>query len=55
MRRTPVESTSIASIGYDPRRRELEIEFRERGDVYRYSDVAAEEHAELPAAESKGT
>ena len=55
MRRAPVDSMSIASIGYDPRRRELEIEFRETGDVYRYFGVSAAEHAEFMAAESKGT
>jgi len=55
MRRVVVDSTSIASIGYDPRRRELELEFRDSGDVYRYFDVFAAEHAEFMAAESKGT
>ena len=50
-----MDSTSIASIGYDPRRRELEIEFRDSGDVYRYFDVFAAEQAEFMAAESKGT
>jgi hypothetical protein len=55
MRRAAVDSTSIASIGYDPRRRELEVEFRESGDVYRYLDVSAGEYAEFMAAESKGS
>jgi len=55
MRRVAVESTSIASIGYDRRRRELEIEFRDTGDVYRYFSVSAGEYADLMAAESKGT
>jgi hypothetical protein len=55
MRRVQVDSTSIRSIGYDARRHELEIEFRESGDRYRYFDVSAEDHAELMAAESKGT
>ncbi len=31
MKRIAVDSTSIASIGYEPRRRELEIEFRDSG------------------------
>jgi KTSC domain len=39
MRRGRVDSTSVASIGYQPVRRELDIEFRESGDVYRYFDV----------------
>jgi hypothetical protein len=55
MRRVSVGSTSIASIGYLPARRELEIEFRESGDVYRYFDVPEEEYAAFMAAESKGT
>jgi hypothetical protein len=55
MRRIPVRSTSIASIGYLAAERELEIEFRGSGDVYRYFDVPAEEYAAFLAAESKGT
>src|SRR5215469_14482259 len=54
MKRASVDSTSIASIGYDPRRRELEVEFRESGDVYRYFGVSAGEYADLMAAKSKG-
>lgn len=54
MRRVAVDSTSIASIGYEPRSRELEIEFRQSGDVYRYFEVSAEEQVEFMAAESKG-
>ena len=55
MRRKPVRSTSIASIGYFPGKRELEIEFRDSGDVYRYFDVPPEEYAAFMAAHSKGT
>jgi KTSC domain len=55
MRRALVDSASIASIGYDPRRRELEVEFRDTGDVYRYFGVSAAEYSDLMAAESKGT
>jgi hypothetical protein len=55
MRRALVDSGSIASIGYDPRRRELEVEFRDTGDVYRYFGVSAAEHSDFMAAESKGT
>jgi hypothetical protein len=55
MRRNPVHSTSIASIGYLPRKRELEIEFRDSGEVYRYFDVPGEEYTAFMAAESKGT
>ena len=55
MRRIRVDSTSVASIGYQPSRRELDIEFRASGDVYRYFNVPSEEYAALIAAESKGT
>jgi len=55
MRRRAVESESIASIGYDPSRNELEIEFRQNGSVYRYFGVSPEVHIEFMAAESKGT
>jgi len=55
MRRAAVDSETIASIGYEGRRCELDIEFRESGDVYRYFEVSAEEHKEFMAAESKGT
>ena len=55
MQRVSVRSTSIDSIGYLPARRELEIKFRESGDVYRYFDVPEEEYAAFMAAESKGT
>jgi KTSC domain len=55
MRRKAVDSGTVASIGYEPRRCELDVEFRESGDVYRYFGVSAEEHAAFMAAESKGT
>jgi KTSC domain len=54
MRRVWVDSSSIASIGYESAPRELEIEFRESGDVYRYFDVPREEYAAFLAADSKG-
>jgi hypothetical protein len=55
MRRTSVDSTTIASIGYEPETRMLEIEFRQSGDIYLYSEVPVEEHATFLMAESKGT
>ena len=54
MRRKAVDSETIASIGYEPLRCELDVEFRESGDVYRYFEVSAEEHSQFMAAESKG-
>ena len=55
MQRVPVESSSIASIGYAPQRRVRELEFRQSGEVYQYFDVPAEEYAAFLGADSKGT
>lgn len=53
MRRRPVDSSSIAEIGYAPRARELEVLFR-NGGLYRYFDVPAPVHRALLEAESIG-
>ena len=55
MQRKPIDSSVIASMGYAPASRILELEFRETGQVYRYLDVPLEEHVAFLAAESKGT
>jgi KTSC domain len=55
MQRVPVESSSIASIGYAPQERVLELEFRQSGEVYQYFDVPGEEYTAFLAADSKGT
>ena len=46
MRRTPVNSSNLVSVGYDPRSLTLEVEFH-GGSVYHYFDVAEFEHQEL--------
>jgi hypothetical protein len=53
MRREPVTSEAMRSVGYDPRRRILEIEFAS-GDVYRYRGVPPELHVDLMQAASHG-
>lgn len=53
MRRKPVDSSSLVSVGYDPKRRILEIEF-EGGGVYDYLGVPPEVFAALMEAPSKG-
>jgi hypothetical protein len=53
MLRTPVDSSSVASVGYDPAACVLEVEFH-GGGVYRYLDVPPQVHAELMAAKSIG-
>jgi len=52
VKRQLVQSVSIRSIGYNARRRILEVEFRS-GDYYRYSDVPASVHHALMASGSK--
>ncbi len=42
MQRVPVDSSSIASIGYAPQERVLELEFRQSGEVYQYFDMPAD-------------
>lgn len=53
MRRRTVESSAIASIGYDERTAVLEIEFVE-GGVYRYYAVRPSVHRALMEADSIG-
>lgn len=49
MKRTPVDSSNIVSVGHE---QTLEVEFA--GGVYRYDGVPADLHQQLMAAESKG-
>lgn len=53
MERTPVDSSAIASVGYDPESRKLHVEFHS-GKVHEYTDVEPETHASLLAAPSIG-
>lgn len=53
MRRQPIESSSLASVGYDPKRRQLEVEFR-TGHVYDYFEVPRSVYEGLRAAASAG-
>ncbi len=53
MERTPVKSSSIRSVGYDPETRMLEVEFAS-GAVYQHQDVPPELHKGLTDAESPG-
>jgi hypothetical protein len=55
MKRIPDDSSTITSMGYDADSLQLEIEFRQTGDVYLYFDVPAEEYRDFMAADSKGT
>lgn len=53
MRRDPVESSAIASVGYDAASGTLELQFQ-GGAVYRYAGVPPQVVEALMAAESKG-
>ena len=51
MQRTPVESSNVASVGFEDST--LEVEFTS-GAIYRYSNVPERIHDELLASNSKG-
>lgn len=53
MKRLPVNSSNILSIGYDEDSQILEIEFK-TGRVYRYSNVPPHVYAGLMKSESHG-
>lgn len=53
MKRTPVESSTIYDVGYDPETQTLEIGFNS-GKVYQYFDVEREVFDGLLNASSKG-
>ena len=53
MNRTPVSSSNLRSIGYDPNTRTLEIEFHD-GGIYQYFEVPTEIHDALMSASSHG-
>jgi hypothetical protein len=54
MQRTRVESSVIASVGYEVPSRTLEIEFTS-GRVYHYFEVPVPVHRDLMRAESHGS
>jgi hypothetical protein len=53
IRRIPVASSALRSVGYDAEQQTLEIEFT-NGAVYQYFRVPAETYRGLMAAESRG-
>lgn len=54
MEKNQVESSNIASIGYDPGSETLEIEFI-KGGTYQYYDVPEHVYDELMSASSHGS
>lgn len=53
MEREPVKSSNIASVGYDPARKVLEVEFSS-GGVFQYTGVEPEHHVRLINAGKPG-
>lgn len=51
---TQLESSSIASLTYDPRDGLLQVVFRRTGHVYHYFDVPRATYRALMEADSKG-
>lgn len=54
MERVPVQSSNLATVGYDANNSTLEIEFN-HGGIYQYSNVPPHIHDGLMSAGSKGT
>jgi uncharacterized protein len=54
MNRTPVSSSNIASVGYEPNTMTLEVEFK-NGSVYQYFDVSESVYQEMMSAASVGS
>src|SRR3954469_19899631 len=52
IRRVPVQSSALATVGYSPRLRAVEIEFR-NGAIYRYLGVAPSIYQALLDSQSK--
>jgi hypothetical protein len=48
-----VKSSAIKAVGFDPRTREMAVEFTS-GDIYLYEGVSLIDFAELMNAQSKG-
>ncbi|WP_347331826.1 KTSC domain-containing protein [Marinimicrobium locisalis] len=54
MERTPVSSSNLVSVGYDPDSSILEVEFN-NARIYQYYDVPDHIYSELMGAESLGS
>jgi hypothetical protein len=51
---TPVKSSNIKAVGYDPGSKALRVEFNS-GAQHRYEEVSPEKHAGMMAADSVGS
>lgn len=55
MERNYVESSNLASVGFDSEQSILEVEFKNSGTIWQYSDVEDSVYYELMEAESIGS
>lgn len=53
MKRVAVDSSNLASVGYDSNNKLLEVEFNS-GSIYEYFNVPEQEHLNLMSAQSHG-
>ena len=53
MTRSPVQSSNLKSVGYDPKTKTLEVEFH-TGAVHQFQDVPPGVHKKMMTAKSKG-
>lgn len=54
MDHTPVQSSSVASYGYDPATKVLEIKYHGSGRTVKYQNVPYDVQLRLATAKSKG-
>lgn len=55
MNLTPVESSQLEAIGYDPETKKLHIKFKAGGATYEYDGMTPEEFEKFNSAPSKGS
>ena len=53
MDRAPVKSSNVSSVGYDPKSKTMEVEFKD-GSIYHYHGVDSTTHSDLISAKSVG-
>lgn len=51
---TPIQSSTLDAVAYDPEKRELSVRFKS-GGTYHYSNVLPESHQALMSAASPGS
>ena len=54
MKRQHVQSSALESVGYDPEKKILELEFRDNGDVWQYFRLPASVYNKFIHADSLG-